>query len=85
MNNMNIGTDTSATLTPDFFEEVTDEIKCISFTIFSIGDSVASTGLPADTEIFSQTLAKLSLKLDAVAKMLETVSADMKNKDGDHN
>lgn len=83
MNNMNIGTDTSATLTPDFFSEVTDEIKCISFTISAIGDSVATMGLPSDREVFNQTMTWLSRELDAVAEMLETVSADLEEGEQD--
>lgn len=83
MNNMNIETDTSGTLSPDFFDEITDEIKCISFTISAIGDSVATMGLPSDREVFNQTMARLSWKLDAVAEMLETVSADLEEGEQD--
>ena len=83
MKNMNNGTIPSGTITPDFFDEVTDEIKCISFTISAIGDSVATMGLPSDREIFNQTMARLSWKLDAVAEMLETFSADLEEGEQD--
>ena len=82
MKNMNNGTTPSGTITPGFLEEVTDEIKCISFTISAIGDSVATMGLP-DREVFNQTMTWLSRELDAVAEMLETVSADLEEGEQD--
>ncbi len=83
MKNMNNGTTPSGTITPGFLEEVTDEIKCISYTISAIGDSVSATGVPADHEVLCQTLNRLSWKLDAVAEMLETGSADLEEGEQD--
>lgn len=68
---------TAGTLSECFIEELTDEIKVISYLIQCVGDSVGTTGVPADPQVLNQALAQLCFKLDNVAEVLETVQEDI--------
>lgn len=68
-------------INPDFVTELTDEVKCISYALTCIGESVETSGVPSDTSIFNQTMAKLAYRLDCIAETLEEVGMDLIEKE----
>lgn len=77
----NLKTNTAGSINYDFLDALTDEIKSVSYMISAIGDSVFSTGLPSDPEVFNVTMAKLSERLDEVAETLDAVKEDLADED----
>lgn len=69
--------DTNRPACPDFWDELSEEVKCISYMLSAIGDSVSSTGLPSDPAVFGCTLMRLSNRLDLLGEVFDEIYNDL--------
>lgn len=65
------------TLDADFYLNLSDELRTISYMLSCIGESVETSGIPSDRSIFNRSMSRLGDRLDDVADSLEYVAADL--------
>ena len=71
----------AGSISVDFLESLTDEIKVSSYLIQCIGCSIAHTGVPSDPEVVHMACAEVAFHLDKAAEALETAMCDLMDDD----